>query len=39
MAGIFYYDVVLNRLKINFKFFFIEKNFMFIILIILQYDI
>ena len=39
MAGIFYYDVVLNRLKINFKLSFIEKNIMFIILIILQHDI
>ena len=32
MAGIFYYDVVLNRLKINFKLSSIEKNIMFIIL-------
>ena len=39
MAGIFYYDVVYNQLKINFKLSFIEKNIMFIILIILQHDI
>ena len=32
MAGIFYYDVVLNRLKINFKLSSIEKNIIFIIL-------
>ena len=25
MAGIFYYDAIYNRLKINFKFFFIER--------------
>ena len=30
MSGIFYYDVVYNRLKINFKLSFIEKNIMFI---------
>ena len=39
MAGVFYYDVVQNRLKINFKLSFIETNIMFIILIILQHDI
>ena len=39
MAGIFYYDVVQNRLKINFMLSFIEKNIMFIILILLQHDI
>ena len=39
MAGIFYYDVVLNRLKINFKLLFIEKNIVLIILIVLQHDI
>ena len=39
MAGIFYDDVVQNRLKINFKVSFIEKNIMFIILIILQHHI
>ena len=39
MAGVFYYDVLLNRLKINFKLSFIETNIMFIILIIPQHDI
>ena len=39
LAGFFYYDVVSNRLKINFKFFFIEKNIMFVVLNILQHDI
>ena len=38
MAGIFNHDVVYNRLKVNFKFF-IEKNIIFIILIILQQNI
>ena len=33
MAGIFYYDVVLNRLKINFKLSSIQKSIMFIILL------
>ena len=33
MAGIFYYDVVLNRLKINFKLPSIQKSIMFIILL------
>ena len=37
--GVFYYDVVKKRLKINFKLSLIEKNIMFIILIILQHDI
>ena len=39
MAGIFYYDVDYNRLKINFKLSFIEKDITFIILIILQHHI
>ena len=39
MAGIFYYDIVYNRLKINCKLSFIEKNIMFIILIIFQHGI
>ena len=33
MAGIFYYDVVLNRLRINFKLSSIQKIIMFIILL------
>ena len=39
MAGIFYYDVVLNRLKINFKLSSIEKNIMFIILFYFFYSV
>ena len=39
MAGIFYYDVVYNRLKMNFKLSFIVKNIILIILIIFQHDI
>ena len=39
MAGIFYYDVVYNRLKINFKLSFIVKNIILIIFIIFHHDI
>ena len=39
MAVIFYYDVVCNRLKINFKLSFNEEKIMFIISIIFQQDI
>ena len=39
MGGIFYYDVVLNRLKINFKLSSIQKSIMFIILLYFFYSV